>query len=738
MQRQPGNQCEIGGKIKICKHHFMKVIAFFLSFLLFLGTSAQQLVTEVNLHMGVDVAGNTIVGPRLPYGSSHPSPDTKNGGGDGYSSGQPLYGFSQMHSSGAGGNSHYGNFLLSPQVGLSVEREGHFSGISEEKALPYLYSCFLDRYQVNSSVVPTLHGAVYRFLFPKTDSASILIDCGHSIPQTIMRNSDYGAEDGALTIESDTLISGWGIYSGGWLYAPYKVYFAMSVSKKPGYSGVFLNTQKLPGKASVTTEKAGNRFGAWLGFSTKNKEEVFVRIAVSMKSIENAKKYLKEELAGEKFENLENTARKSWESQLSKITIKGGSPEQRSLFYSCLTRTMLTPTDRTGDAPLWNTNDAYWDDQFCVWDTWRTQFPLMLLLNPEKYKSNIQSFIKRYETYRRVDDAFVSGIESMTIEPDFRQGGDDVTNIIADGYAKKASGIDWNKAYKIVKNQADSMRWPSYLKEDKLYFGTFRNPASSQLEFCYNDFLAASMAKGLGYTADAEKYGKRANSWEYFWNPEIEDDGFKGFIQNQKPDGSWVFYPPKNKDLNGPQFYEGSSWVYSYFMPHNFARLIELCGGKVKYAERLEHALKSGLIDYSNEPSFMTIRSFIDAGRPDLCSYWVRENMKKYSFKAYPGDEDSGAMSSWYVFSALGFFPNAGTDSYYLNAPLFPYAEISLPEGKKLNIIAENCGEGNIYIKSAQLNGKPLNKAIIKHSDIIGGGTLKFVLSATPTNWGKY
>ena len=668
------------------------------------GMYAQKPIYEVNMFMGVDVAGNCIIGPRLPYGSSHPSPDTQDGGGDGYSFGKPVYGFSQTHQSGAGGNSHYGNFLLSPQIGLSVQREGHFSTVSNEKATPYVYSCDFDRYNIKANVVPTHHGAIYTFTFPKSDSATILFDCGHSIPQTIMRNSDYGADQGELTIESDTCISGWGIYSGGWLYAPYKVYFAMSVSKKPSFKGVFLNQQIQKEHDKVKTKLPGDRFGAWLGFNTKNDESIHVRMAVSMSSIAKAKDYQKEELCPSTFEQLKAKAKLEWENQLSKIQIKGGTREQRSLFYSCLVRTMITPSNRTGDSPLWNSGEAYWDDQYCVWDTWRTLFPLMLLVNPEYYQSNIESFIKRFDVNGRVDDAFAAGIDAMTVEHDFRQGGDDVTNILVDAYAKNVPGINWDKVYAIVKNQADSMRCPSYIKQGKMYFGTFRNPASSQLEFCYNDYLAAFMAKGLNQTADALRYKKRAASWEYLWNADLDDDGFKGFIQNRDTNDLWVTYPPKKKDLNGPHFYEGSAWVYSYFMPHNFGRLIELCGGKEKYVTRLEHALNNNLIDYGNEPSFMTIRSFIDAGRPDLCSYWVNKNMKKYSLKAYPGDEDSGAMSSWYIFSALGFFPCAGNDIYYLNAPLFPYSEVSLPEGKTLKIIAENSGEENIYIQSVKLN----------------------------------
>jgi len=698
---------------------------------------AQAPIDEVNMRMGNDIAGNTVIGPRLPFGSSHPSPDTKNGGGDGYSFGQPVYGFSQMHLSGGGGNSHYGLFLISPQIGVAVVRDKHLSLVSNEVPTPYKYSAFLEKYKIQSAVVPTMHGAQYTFEFPQTDSASIVLDCGFSIPQSVMRDQSFGADSGSLTFDSDSTIVGSGIYSGGWLFAPYKVYFAMSISKKPSYKGVFADSVKFAGQTAVKTQKPGSSFGAWLGFRAKKNEAVIVSIAVSLKSIENAKKYLADELTGKTSVELEKTAMQAWEKQLSKINIKGGSAENRSVFYSCLMRTMITPANRTGDSPLWNDNTPYWDDQYCVWDTWRTSFPLMLLLNPDDYKTNIASFIKRQEVNHRVDDAFAAGIESMTVDVNFRQGGDDVTNIIVDGYVKGVEGINWNKAYEIVKSQADSMRWPSYRDNGIIYFGQFRNPASTQMEFCYNDYLASVMAKGLGNKADAEKYAQRAGNWEKLWNPDIEDEGFKGFIQNQDAQGNWVFYPPKTKDLNGPHFYEGSSWVYSYFVPHNHRRLIELCGGPDKYVQRLEHAFKNNLIDYSNEPSFLTIRTFIDAGRPDLCSFWVHHNLKNYSLKTYPGDEDSGAMSSWYVFSALGFFPNAGTDLYYLNAPLFPYAEVNLPNGKKLVIKAEDAGGESIYIKSAKLNGVPLNKAIINHSQLIKGGKLEFVLSPIPTNWGK-
>jgi putative alpha-1,2-mannosidase len=183
-------------------------------------------------------------------------------------------------------------------------------------------------------------------------------------------------------------------------------------------------------------------------------------------------------------------------------------------------------------------------------------------------------------------------------------------------------------------------------------------------------------------------------------------------------------------------FYEGSAWIYSYFVPHDFAGLIELSGGSQTFCDRLQLAARNNLIDMGNEPSFLTLYSFIYAGRPDLCSYWVRHALGNYHVEGYPGDDDGGAMSAWYVFAALGLMPNAGQDVYLLNGPLYPRATLTLENGKQIVIEGVNVSAQNLYVQSLTINGVPWPRAWLRHSDIKNGATLRFVMGSKRSDWG--
>jgi putative alpha-1,2-mannosidase len=218
--------------------------------------------------------------------------------------------------------------------------------------------------------------------------------------------------------------------------------------------------------------------------------------------------------------------------------------------------------------------------------------------------------------------------------------------------------------------------------------------------------------------------------------------GFKGFICPKSMSSAWVKYNPLQDRADHSSgafdrsFYEGNSWTYSYFVPHQFDKLVELMGGPEKYAERLQFALKDQLVDLSNEPSFLTPFSFIYAGRPDLAAYWVSQNLKEYTVDGFPGDEDSGAMGSWYVFAAMGFFPNAGQDIYLISGPVFPKVTLTRENGKQIIIEADYVSKENKYVQSAMLNGKPLNRAWIKHEEIANGALLQFKMGNKPSGWG--
>lgn len=382
--------------------------------------------------------------------------------------------------------------------------------------------------------------------------------------------------------------------------------------------------------------------------------------------------------------------------------------------------------------PTWATGKPFWDDVYALWDTFRSAYPLMMLIDEQAMRDNILAMIDRFEHNGVVCDGFIASRERYR-----EQGGNDVDNIIAEACLKEINGIDWNKAYQILKYNATHRRIGYHTLPAKgngfnryKEWGWIPNgvmSTSQTLEFAYNDYCVASMAQKLGLEDDYEKYLKRSLQWIHLWNPGLESEGYKGFIDAREENGAFVFFEPKQYGGSWKSpFYEGSPWTYSYFVPHDIDKLIELMGGKERFAERLNTAHEKKLIDYTNEPSFLATRLFIHAGRHDLASYWVHNIMEnEYDLTGYPQNDDTGAMASWYVFSAMGLFPNAGQDYYYLNAPLYRKSVIHLPNGKTLTIKADDVSEGKVYMSSFKLNGKPLDKPIIQHKDIENGGIIE-------------
>jgi predicted alpha-1,2-mannosidase len=719
---------------------------------------SQNFVQYVNMFMGVKGEGSCVIGPQLPFGSINPSPDTPDGQTDGYNYSSKIRGFSQLHVSGTGGSGKYGQFLISPQIGIRVNEDGHDSEKSDEIAKVGYYKVKLNRYNIICEITPTHHSAIYRFTFPKSDSSFLLVDLAHNIPGDIAkRNGIYRGgynDNGFVKIDVEKqLITGYGHYWGGWSAEPFYVYFAMKVSKQIINCGTWKNTVIRNGNTLEWINNKKERVGAYIRLSTNKDEKVYVKIAVSMKSIKNAVKFLKNEIPDWDFEKVRSNAIATWNKQLSKIKIEGASEEKKTIFYTSLYRTMMMPRNRTGDNPKSDSTIPYWDDQYCIWDTWKTDFPLQILINEDMVRDNILSFIERFRENGKVLDAFIAGNDKIygwgTIDnPSYakNQGGDNVDNVIADAYLKHVEGIDWREAYRILKHDADKERAAAYLVNNRGWIpeGTYEYglDCSKSLEFAYNDFCVSQVAEGLGYKNDYEKYLNRSRKWKNLWNSKLESDGYLGFIDPKSENLGWLKFDPQKETVEtspgvyNRSFYEASSWEYSFFTPHDFKTLINLSGGKEKFVERLQYAFNNKMIDYSNEPSFLTPYCFIYAGRPDLTSFWVRKNFDNYTPDKFPGDEDSGAMGSWYVFSSMGFFPNAGQNIYLLGGPIFSKITIILAHGKKIIITADNLSKENIYVKSVELNGKKINRAWITHDEISNGATIKFIMGAKQSGWG--
>ncbi|WP_300699787.1 GH92 family glycosyl hydrolase [Bacteroides sp.] len=712
------------------------------------GSAVYERVDYADTQIGVidTRANNCVIGPRLPYGSIYPSPQTPNGGMDGYHPESPIRGFGQLHVSGTGWGA-YGHFLVSPQVGtLVADTAGHDSPHSEDITRPYYYSTFLDRYQTQVEIAPAHYSAMYRFTFPQSDEAGLLFDASQAIPTDIERYMNGKVLESSAQIDVETGKIRMKItYRGGWVNGPYSLYMVGQYDKKASEVGVWCGDSLHVGQTVIQsdTSSQGKHVGVYCKFDTDKKEKVLLKLAISFTGYDRAEALLEQEISKWSFEDVEQQAKQKWEEKFRSIEIEGATREQNVMFYSAMFRFYTLASDRSLDCIDWEKGKPFWDDNYAFWDTFRSAYPLLTLIDEPMMRNNLLALIERYKLNGVVYDGFIGGRDRVV-----EQGGNDVDHIIVDACLKGVEGVDWKEAYRIVKHNADCRRighhnqktiGDNYVKYKELGWMPEGTMSTSQtLEFAYNDYSAALMALKLGMKDDYERYSQRSHQWRQLWNPSLESHGFKGFIDARRSDGEFVFFEPTRYGGSWTfPFYEATSWTYSYYTPHDMDTLISLMGGADAFVERLNYGFQKGLIDYTNEPGFLTTRAFTHAGRPDLSSYWVHDVMRNgYDLTGYPGNDDTGSMASWYVFCSVGLFPNAGQEYYYLNAPLYSKTTLHLSGGKNL-VITANASEKNIYIKSCKVNGKPWNKAIIEHSEIAGGGTIEMELSDVPTEWGK-
>lgn len=712
----------------------------------------------VNTAIGVadKHTNNCVIGPMMPYGSINPSPQTlrnpndRYGGHDGYDPDMPVIGFGQLHVSGTGWGS-YGHFLISPQVGLNVAKGSHDSPKSGEVTKAYYYKTNLDRYQVTAEISPRHYSAVYRFRFPETDSASIVFDASQSIGLDIATQIGGTIYENTATMDPvKRQIKAKIKIRSGWPEGAYTLYLVGECNKAFSDWGVWKESTIYPRESFVRRDDSKNQhIGTYCSFQTKSNEAVMMKVAISFCSFEKAESFLKAEIPHWDFDKVVNQGKNDWNKKLQAITIETNSEEEKTLFYSSMYRVLTMARDRSRDNPNWQSSQPYWDDNYAFWDTWRTAFPMLLLVDNRAYRDNVLAVLDRYKHNGFVRDGFVAGRDKME-----EQGGNDVDNILAEAVLKNVEGVDANEVYKLLKFNADKERaglpdkfWKTDTlsqKNNKRYKELGWIPqcvmsSSNTIEYAYNDYCVAQVAKLLGKNEDSLNYLKRSMGWVNLWNDTLSNQGFNGFMDARKADGTFTgINPRKSAGSWKTPFYEGDAWTYSFAIPHAYDKLFELMGGKAEYVRRLDFAFKNRLIDLTNEPAFLIARSFSEAGRADLTSYWTHYVMNKYYDKSgYPGNDDTGAMSSWYMFSAMGIFPKAGTDIYYLNAPKYSKTILKLAESKRLTIIARNAGKNSIYIQSCKINGVAWTKPIFRHSDICNGGVIELVLSENPTDWGK-
>ena len=641
--------------------------------------------------------GTCVIGPCLPHGSSHPSPDSvwpapnrPHPPPNGFYREDPVDGFSQLHAQGTGGRPSYGLFLLRPFHLGETNCQSH---LEIREARPYRFSGHLVESGIDVKIAPSAHGSVYEFT--SVDGRSLAV--GYDVRRKI---GDPMASSDASMQRRGRIVEGGGTYSGNWNEAPYKCFFHAE-------------------------EETRDR-------------TLVVRIAVSFSDVGTARKWFAEELSGMSVADLSVVARKAWNEKLSTVIVPDATADERRRFYSNFFHAFVQPRDRTGDFAEWPSIAPFWDDHYTLWDTWKTLFPLMTLVDPKFVVSNVNAFAARMRQMGECDTCMTQGKPFRT-----GQGGDEADNIIAEAIAKDLPGIDTEGAWHVLSRHA-AIRTRGYRELGWVPFGETEGychrmkSASSTLAFAYNDWCAAQTAQKLGKDDDVRRLLARSANWTNVWDKTLVDgtSGYVGFCRGRYRDGRFTnvsaragdgayFGPNDSRNYHG-DFYEGTCWEYSYNVWHDLPALIAKMGGREKFVARLSYAFENGLINYGNEPSFMTPWLFDFVGRPDLASRWAHAFLRRFTDDGCPGDDDSGAMGSMYVFLTCGLYPIAGQDVYALHAPAVREVVLRFPQSRRtLRIVSELPLEGTSF-GAVFLNGMRLEKPLVRHADLLKGGLLEF------------
>ncbi len=674
-----------------------------------------QIWTNVDPKIGMEGVGRTFPGPSMPFGMCKPGPDCGVSPNAGWAKmPEKVTGFSQTHVSGTGGGQKYGNILIQP--GVKPQKR-----VNEEIALGYYATTFENG--IRTEITTSERCAFYRIHYPK--DALLLIDVTHylgkdSVPDKREKQQFVGAD---IEIINNQEVRGFSRIRGGWNNGDaYTVYFCLQ-SDKP-------------------FEQKGKDIVAFADTL------VNIKVGISYVSEQQAKR----NIPANDFDGQLNKVRERWEQQLSKIQIKGSERDKR-MFYTALYHTMLMPVEKTGENPKW-TESPYYDDYYAIWDTYRTSTPLITLLDEQREADIVNALLNIYKREGYMPDARSGDCNGRT------QGGSNAEVVIADAFVKGLKGIDYNLALQAMLKDAEVDPGADHEKHGRgglkeytelgyIPYGIDR-AGNRTIEYAYNDYCIALVAKGLGRSDIYEQYLKQSQNWKNLWRSDYEWDGVKGYIMPKDAQGRWLDSVPwGHSKVYHPQipytpitkvapwylpwwstfFYEALSAEYSLSIPHDVPGLIEACGGAETFRKRLDMFFDRKRYNVGNEPSFLTPCLYHWIGRPDLSSDRVREIVtSNYTDQpdGLPGNDDSGAMSSWLAFHMMGLYPNAGQSYYLLHAPLIPEWTLQLCNGKTLRGIVK--GKGT-HFEKVTLNGKVLDDARLEHADLMEGGELMFHVS---------
>jgi predicted alpha-1,2-mannosidase len=701
------------------------------------GQPNRLLTTYVNPFVGTGGHGHTYPGASMPFGMVQLSPDTRLDGWDGcsayHASDSIIYGFSHTHLSGTG-CSDYGDILIMPDTGdVTLANYGYASHFNKttESASPGYYMAELTGCAVTAELTATLRAGFHRYTFPRSDKACIVIDLKHR---------DKVLESG-MRITANNEIEGMRV-SQAWA-ARQMVYFVIRFSKS--FSSYSIETE---GKLlSDIKEFSGTDVKGCFRFSAKKGDQLLVKVGISAVSIEGARKNLDSEIPGWDFDEVATRAMTAWNNELQKIEVKGGTPDQKTIFYSSLYHAMLSPDlymdidgkYRGRDLQVHEAKGFDYYTVFSLWDTYRAAHPLFTIIDRKRTNDFINTFICQYEQGGMLPVWELSGNETGCMI------GYHAVPVIADAYLKGIRNYNTGKAFEAMKHSAeqDHLGLKYYKKSGFIPADKEGESVSKTLEYAYDDWCIAQVARTLENNDDYIRFIKRAQNYKNLF------DKSSGFMR-AKMNGTWFTpFDPAEVNFN---YTEANAWQYSFYVPQDIDGLMGLHGGKEKFAAKLDAMFNAstkttgreqsditGLIGqyaHGNEPSHHMAYLYDYAGQPWKTQELVHricQDLYINDRDGLCGNEDCGQMSSWFVLSAMGFYPvTPGSGIYAIGTPLFEEVSINLENGRKFVIRARNLSEQNFYIQSASLNEVNYGKSYVKHSDIMKGGELVFIMGSEP------
>ncbi|MCL6267084.1 GH92 family glycosyl hydrolase [Flagellimonas myxillae] len=719
----------------------------------------ESLVDLVDPFIGTGGHGHTFPGATAPFGMVQPSPDNGRGGWDwcsGYHiSDSIISGFGQLHLSGTG-IGDLADLLIMPtnkkvDLGLfgkqrdSLPYTSTFSHESEI-AKPGYYKVDLEDSGIKVELTSNEYVAFHKYTYPNQEKSTFILDLGYAV------NWDAPIQS-SITLKDENTIVGYR-HSTGWAKNQ-KLFFVIKTSNPIGEAGFVAD-----GKPLESMEVAqGKKVGAQFFPKTDSGNVLELQIAVSSVSVENAEANLAAHGTNNSFEEIKNNTHDKWESLLSKIKVETPQDSLKTIFYTALYHTQIAPvlfSDTNGEFRLQNDSivkasgwEAY--STLSLWDTFRAENPLLNILQSERVSSIVQSMLIYYEEQGRLPVWTLYGNETNTMT------GNHGVSMIAEAFLKGVRGYNVEIAYEAVKNtmMGDIRGLAPYKEFGYIPYTSLDESVTISLEFAYNDWCVAQMAKELGKDEDYTYFLNRSNAYKQLF------DANTGFMRGKSEDGqSWnePFDPKHSNHREHTDYTEGNAWQHSWFVLHDVPGFIELHGGPEAFSNKLEQLFTesseisgdnvsvdiSGLIGqyaHGNEPSHHIAYLFNKAKKPWKTQEWVREILdSQYSTQpdGLSGNEDCGQMSAWYVFSAMGFYPmNPASGQYELGSPIFEKVTVSVEENKEFVITANDTSPINKYIQSVKLNGAPLERSYITHKELMAGGKLEFFMGPEPnTNWG--